>query len=82
MDDTDISLQLRKAVRRQYVVGLKAWPGNRGVCLALAATAILDRVWARRARAEAGRDEETAYGSNKETDQKENPTSGLGLTSN
>jgi hypothetical protein len=23
MDDTDISLQLRKAVRRQYVVGLK-----------------------------------------------------------
>ena len=48
---------------------VKAWPGNRRACGERAATASLDRGCARRTGATAGRDEETALGSNKETDQ-------------
>jgi hypothetical protein len=55
--------------RDTVLATVKAWPGDdrvRGTCTA---TAILDGGCARRHSAMAGRDEETALRSNKETDQ-------------
>ena len=49
---------------------VKAWPGGGRVCGERVATASLDGACARRPGACAGRDEETALGSNKETDWK------------
>ena len=48
----------------------KAWPGDRRACGERVATASLDGDCARRPGARAGRDEETALRSNKETDKK------------
>jgi hypothetical protein len=53
------------------LAAVKAWPGEAGAREAHTATAILDGVCARRHWEWAGRDEETALGSNKETDQKD-----------
>ena len=55
------------------LAAVKAWPGNAGNRGIETATAILDGGCARRPSINAGRDEETAPGSNKETGKKEGP---------
>ena len=48
---------------------VKVWPGNGGACRKIGVAANLDRFCARRRKRSAGRDEETALRSNKETDE-------------
>jgi hypothetical protein len=48
---------------------VKVWPGNGGACGMIRVTANLDSFCARQRRRSAGRDEETAFRSNKETDE-------------
>jgi hypothetical protein len=60
---------LRK--RDTVLAAVKAWPAQGGACGKPSATAILDCGCARCHWADAGRDEETALRSNKETDLKE-----------
>jgi hypothetical protein len=55
--------------RDTVLAAVKAWPGDDGVRGTCTATAILDGACARRHSGTAGRDEETALRSNKETDQ-------------
>jgi hypothetical protein len=66
--------------RDAVLAAVKAWPVEGGACVTLAATAILDGVCARRHRAGAGRDEETAPKSNKETDRKESKKNAVNPT--
>src|SRR5258708_23927853 len=59
--------------RDTVLAAVKAWPGGGRDRRPGGATAILDGVCARRHPARAGRDEETALGSNKETSHKDQP---------
>ncbi len=55
--------------RAVVLEAVKVWPGNGGACGMIRATANLDSFCARQRRRSAGRDEETAFRSNKETDE-------------
>jgi hypothetical protein len=58
--------------RAVVLEAVKVWPGNGGACGMIRATANLDSFCARQRRRSAGRDEETAFRSNKETDEGKN----------
>lgn len=61
--------------RAVVLEAVKVWPGNGGACGMIRARANLDSFCARQRRRSAGRDEETAFRSNKETDEgKDAPT--------
>jgi hypothetical protein len=55
--------------RAVVLEAVKVWPGNGGACRKVGATANLDSFCARQHKRSAGRDEETALRSNKETDE-------------
>ena len=55
--------------RAVVLEAVKVWPGNGGACRKIGATANLDSFCARQRKRSAGRDEETARKSNKETDE-------------
>jgi hypothetical protein len=55
--------------RDTVLAAVKAWPADDGACVTDTAAAILDRGCARCHSGTAGRDEETALRSNKETEQ-------------
>src|SRR5258708_21325888 len=55
--------------RAVVLEAVKVWPGNGGACRKVGATANLDSFCARQRERSAGRDEETALRSNKETDE-------------
>jgi hypothetical protein len=62
-------------LERAIVLGrVKAWPGNAGASRAVSVPANLDTACARRPRPSAGRGGETGFKSNKETDQKAQPS--------
>lgn len=61
--------------RAVVLEAVKVWPSNGGACRKVGATANLDSFCARQRKRRAGRDEETALRSNKETDEgKDAPT--------
>lgn len=61
--------------RAVVLKAVKVWSGNGGACRKVGATANLDSFCARQRKRSAGRDEETALRSNKETDEgKDAPT--------